>query len=36
MTQSQILARGPAPRYPIPKKSRIKGKQDSTAKTATG
>jgi hypothetical protein len=28
--------RGPAPRYPIPKKSRIKHKQDGTAETLTG
>jgi hypothetical protein len=28
--------RGPAPRYPIPKKSRIKNKQDGTAETVTG
>ena len=28
--------RGPAPRYPIPKKSRISGKQDSTPEPATG
>jgi DDE superfamily endonuclease len=27
---------GPAPRYPIPKKSRIKDKQDGTTETATG
>ena len=28
--------RGPAPRYPIPKKSRIRGRQDGSAETATG
>jgi DDE superfamily endonuclease len=28
--------RGPAPRYPIPKKNRIKDKQDGTAGTVTG
>jgi len=28
--------RGPAPRYPIPKKSRIQDKQDGTAETVTG